>query len=78
MSTLYTSQTLRSLKEGDTLHIKSINDYGESTMVINEIFEGGFGGTVRFHELGDTANDGEYGELYEEDFHLIYNIDYDS
>jgi len=66
---------LLSLKEGDTLYINSINDYGKSTMVINKIFEGGFGGTVRFHELGDDVMDGEYGELYEEDFDLIYHVD---
>jgi hypothetical protein len=67
--------TLPSPKEGDTLFIKSMNDYGQSTMVITYVFDGGYGGTVRFPKLGEVVEDGEYGELYETDFQLIYAVE---
>lgn len=75
MSLTLSSQTLLSLKEGDVLFINSMNDYGKSNLTISYVFDGGFGGTVRFEDLGEGLEDGEYGELYEEDFHLIYDVE---
>lgn len=75
MSQKLSDQTLHSLKEGDILFISSFDYCGESTLTINYIFDGGFGGTARFVDHGDKEEDGEYGELYEEDFHLIYDVE---
>lgn len=59
-----------SLEPGDMVYIESFHDNPGSTMVVHNVFDDAICGYVTFH--GDPA--GEYGELYEDDFHHIYGV----
>jgi hypothetical protein len=71
MSAMYSNQTLLSLKEGDVVHIKEFDDLPKSRMRVLEVIDDAVTGMVLFE--GDEME--EYGELYADDFKMVYHIE---
>ena len=59
-----------SLEPGDVIYIEAFHEHPPSTLVVDSLFDDAICGYVTF--AGDPV--GEYGELYDVDFHHIYGI----
>jgi len=59
------------LEPGDTIKIRAFEDLPPSTLWVSDVFEDAIAGYVTFED--DQAS--EFGELYEDMFHLIYAVE---
>lgn len=69
----FSNQILRSLKKGDTIYINGSMHSSPSKLVVDEVIEDAITGIAYFEEEDSIP---EYGELYEDDWNLIYDIDF--
>lgn len=76
MSEKFSNQTLRSLEEGDIIHILAFEEaeVPASSMVVDTAFEDCISGYVSF----DGGVSSEYAEIYEESWDLICDISYNN
>lgn len=74
MSEKFSNQTLRSLEEGDIIHILAFEEaeVPASFMKVDTVLEDCITGYTSF----DGGASFEYAEIYEESWDLIYDISY--